>query len=99
MPLPKLDQLHFGTQTAASSKQAPIVRHPHRSPVQREKDTLNAIYFTANPYQTNPFKGFPKGIAKNGQGDTVIHQYPTEDSLDEVHVFSPSFVLDSRWDL
>jgi hypothetical protein len=61
-------------------------------------DTINATYFTANLTQGNPLEGFPKGIAENAQGDTVIRN-THGGSLDEVHVFSPSFVLDSRFGL
>jgi len=59
------------------------------------RDTIYATYFTANLTQGNPLEGFPKGIAENGQGYSVIRN-THGGSLDEVHVFSPSFVLDSR---
>jgi Carboxypeptidase regulatory-like domain len=60
------------------------------------KDTIYATYFTANLTQSNPLLGFPKGITTNGGGDTVIRN-THGGSLDEIHVFSSSFVLDSRF--
>ena len=42
-----------------------------------------------------PLQGFPKGIGPNGYGYTVIRN-TRGGNLDEVHVFSPTFVLDSR---
>ncbi len=59
------------------------------------KDKVNAIYFQAGLTQSYPLQGFPKGIGPNGYGYTVIRN-TRGGSLDEVHVFSPSFVLDSR---
>ena len=84
---------YISGQTAASSNYPSLdVRIDHQfSP----KDTIIATYFTANLTQSNPFEGFPKGIAESGQGDTVIRN-THGGSLDEVHVVSPSFVLDSR---
>lgn len=58
-------------------------------------DKINAIYFQAGLTQSYPLQGFPKGIGPNGYGYTVIRN-TRGGSLDEVHVFSPSFVLDSR---
>jgi Carboxypeptidase regulatory-like domain len=58
-------------------------------------DTINATFFTAGLTQNYPLQGFPKGIGPNGYGYTVIRN-THGGSLDEVHVFSPSFVLDSR---
>ncbi len=58
-------------------------------------DTINAIYFQAGLTQSYPLQGFPKGIGPNGYGYTVLRN-TRGGTLDEVHVFSPSFVLDSR---
>jgi hypothetical protein len=58
-------------------------------------DTINAIYFQAGLTQSYPLQGFPNGIGPNGYGYNVIRN-TRGGSLDEVHVFSPSFVLDSR---
>ena len=59
------------------------------------KDTINATYFQAGLTQNYPLQGFPKGIAPGGYGYNVIRN-TRGGSMDEVHVFSPSFVLDSR---
>lgn len=61
-------------------------------------DTINATFFTADLTQSNPLLGFPKGISANGAAARVIRN-THGGSLDEVHVFSPSFVLDSRFGL
>jgi len=58
-------------------------------------DKINAAYFQAGLTQSYPLQGFPKGIGPNGYGYTVIRN-TRGGNLDEVHVFSPSFVLDSR---
>ena len=58
-------------------------------------DTINAIYFQAGLTQSYPLQGFPNGIGPNGYGYHVIRN-TRGGSMDEVHVFSPSFVLDSR---
>ena len=58
-------------------------------------DTINAAYFQAGLTQNYPLQGFPKGFGPNGYGYTVIRN-TRGGSMDEVHVFSPSFVLDSR---
>ena len=81
------------TQTASQNNYPSLdVRIDHQLST---KDTINATYFTADLTQGNPLLGFPKGITANGQGPTVIRN-THGGSLDEVHVFSPSFVLDSR---
>jgi len=59
------------------------------------KDTIYATYFTADLTQAPTLHGFPKGITANGGGDTVIRN-THGGSLEEIHVFSPTFVLDSR---
>jgi hypothetical protein len=59
------------------------------------KDKIYAAYFQAGLTQSYPLQGFPKGIGPNGYGYTVIRN-TRGGSIDEVHVFSPSFVLDSR---
>jgi len=61
-------------------------------------DKIFAAYFTADLTQAPAFQGFPKGIAQNGNGDTVIRN-THGGSLDEIHTFSPTFVLDSRFGL
>ena len=58
-------------------------------------DKINAIYFQAGLTQSYPMQGFPKGIGPNGFGYTVLRN-TRGGSLDEVHEFSTSFVLDSR---
>ncbi len=58
-------------------------------------DKIYAAYFQAGLTQSYPLQGFPQGIGPNGYGYTVLRN-TRGGSMDEVHVFSPSFVLDSR---
>lgn len=58
-------------------------------------DKIYATYYQAGLTQSFPMEGFPKGIGPNGYGYTVLRD-TRGGSMDEVHVFSPSFVLDSR---
>ena len=84
---------YVSTQTSyRSSYPSWDVRIDHQISV---NDKINAIYFQAGLTQSFPFQGFPKGIAPSGYGYAVIRN-TRGGSLDEVHVFSPSFVLDSR---
>ncbi len=84
---------YVSTQTAYPSNYPSWdVRIDHQLSV---NDKINAIYFQAGLTQSYPLQGFPKGIGPNGYGYTVIRD-TRGGSLDEVHVFSPSFVLDSR---
>jgi len=84
---------YISGQTAAQSNYPSLdIRIDHEISA---KDKIYATYFTADLTQGNPLEGFPKGIAENGQGDTVFRN-THGGSLDEIHVFSPSFVLDSR---
>ena len=61
----------------------------------RQKDKLNAIFFRSGLTQSYPLQGYPKGIGPTGYG---YHVYRNNrgGSLDEVHQFSSSMVLDSR---
>jgi hypothetical protein len=63
-----------------------------------QKDKLNAIFFRSGLTQNYPLQGFPKAIGPTGYG---YHVYRNNrgGSLDEVHQFSPSMVLDSRFGL
>jgi len=58
-------------------------------------DTLSGIMFRAGLTQTTPTQGFPKGIAPGGTGYQV-YRNTRGGSLDEVHQFSSTMVLDSR---
>ena len=62
------------------------------------KNKLNAIFFRSGLTQNYPMQGFPKGIGPGGYG---YHVYRNNrgGSLDDVHQFSPSMVLDSRFGL
>ena len=68
----------------------------------RQKDKLNAIFFRSGLTQNYPLEGFPKGIgpvnSSTGFGYNV-YRNNRGGSLDEVHQFSSSMVLDSRFGL
>ncbi len=84
---------YVSTQTSYRSKYPSWdVRIDHQLST---NDKINAIYFQAGLTQSYPLEGFPKGIGPNQFGYTVIRN-TRGGNLDEVHVFSPSFVLDSR---
>lgn len=59
------------------------------------KNVLNAIMFRAGLTQNYPMQGFPKGIGPGGYGYNV-YRNTRGGSLDDVHQFSSSMVLDSR---
>jgi hypothetical protein len=59
------------------------------------KDKLNATYVQAGLTQSYPLQGFPKGVGPNGYGYTVLRN-TRGGSMDEIHQFSSTFVLDSR---
>ena len=84
---------YVSTKTSYPSKYPSwIVRIDHQiSP----NDTINATYFQAGLTQSYPMQGFTKGIGPNGYGYTV-YRNTRGGSMDEIHVFSSSFVLDSR---
>ncbi|HEY3838106.1 MAG TPA: TonB-dependent receptor, partial [Bryobacteraceae bacterium] len=87
---------YISTQTSYPSKYPSfIVRIDHTI---HQSDTLNAIYFQAGLTQNYPLQGFPKGIGPGGYGYNV-YRNTRGGSLDEVHTFSPSMVLDSRFGL
>ncbi len=87
---------YISHQTAAYSNYPSLdIRIDHEF---GQNDKISATYFTADLTQGNPLQGFPKGIAANGQGYTVIRN-THGGSLDEIHVISPTFVLDSRFGL
>ena len=60
-----------------------------------QKDKINAIFFRSGLTQNYPLQGFPKGIGPGGYGYNV-YRNNRGGSLDEVHQFSSSMVLDSR---
>jgi hypothetical protein len=91
---------YIATQTSYPSKYPSfIIRVDHNL---NESDRLNAIYFQAGLTQNFPMEGFPKGIGPltggTGYGYNV-YRNTRGGSLDEVHMFSPSMVLDSRFGL
>jgi Carboxypeptidase regulatory-like domain len=87
---------YISTQTSYPSKYPSfIVRIDHSL---RQNDNLNAIYFQAGLTQNYPLQGFPKGIGPSGYGYNV-YRNTRGGSLDEVHQFSSSMVLDSRFGL
>ena len=56
---------------------------------------LNATIFRSGLTQNYPLQGFPKGIGPTGYGYNV-YRNNRGGSIDDVHQFSPSLVLDSR---
>jgi hypothetical protein len=63
-----------------------------------EKDKVNAIFFRSGLTQNYPLQGFPKGIGPGGYGYNV-YRNNRGGSLDEIHQFSSTLVLDSRFGL
>ena len=61
----------------------------------RQSDKLNGIYFKSGLTQTYPLQGFPKAIGPSGYGYSVYRRNQGG-SLDDVHVFSSTLVLDAR---
>jgi hypothetical protein len=59
------------------------------------KNTLSAIIFRSGLTQNYPLQGFPKGIGPTGYGYSV-YRNNRGGSIDDVHQFSSSLVLDSR---
>ena len=57
---------------------------------------LNAIMFRSGLTQKYPLQGFPKGIGPTGYGYSV-YRNNRGGSIDDVHQFSSSMVLDSRF--
>jgi hypothetical protein len=87
---------YISTHTSYPSKYPSfIVRIDHSI---NKNDTFNAIYFQAGLTQNFPLQGFPKGIGPGGYGYNV-YRNTRGGSLDEVHTFSSSMVLDSRFGL
>jgi hypothetical protein len=72
-----------------------IVRMDH---VIGKKDKVNGIFFRSGLTQNYPLQGFPKGIGPTGYGYNV-YRNNRGGSLDEVHQFSSSMTLDSRFGL
>jgi hypothetical protein len=63
------------------------------------KNKLNVIFFRSGLTQAYPLEGFPQGIGPvtNGTGfGYTVYRNNRGGSLDDVHMFSPSLVLDSR---
>jgi hypothetical protein len=84
---------YISTHTSYPSKYPSfIIRVDHAL---TQNDKLNAIYFQAGLTQNYPLQGFPKGIGPTGYGYNV-YRNTRGGSLDEVHTFSSSLVLDSR---
>ncbi len=63
-----------------------------------QSDKLSVIGFRSGLTQSYPNYGYPKGISANGYGYSV-YRNNRGGSLDEVHQFSSSLVLDSRFGL
>jgi hypothetical protein len=61
-----------------------------------QNDKLNVIGFRSGLTQSYPFYSYSKGIAPNGDGYSV-YRNSRGGSLDEVHQFSSTMVLDSRF--
>jgi hypothetical protein len=84
---------YISTQTSYPSKYPSFIIRIDQSVGQNDK--LNGIYFQAGLTQNYPMQGFPNGIGPGGYGYHV-YRNTRGGSLDEVHEFSPSMVLDSR---
>jgi hypothetical protein len=56
---------------------------------------LSAIFFRSGLTQNYPLQGFPKAVGPTGYGYNV-YRNNRGGSIDDVHQFSPSLVLDSR---
>jgi hypothetical protein len=61
-----------------------------------QNDKLNVIGFRSGLTQSYPMYNYPKGIGPNGYGYSVFRNN-RGGSVDEVHQFSSSLVLDSRF--
>lgn len=97
-PLPNSTTLANGnnylfSQSSASTYPSIIGRIDHS--FRGGGDNLSGIMFRAGLTQTTPTQGFPKGIAPGGTGYQV-YRNTRGGSLDEVHQFSSTMVLDSR---
>jgi hypothetical protein len=98
-PAPSISNVITGTNYISTQTSYPstypsfIVRIDHSI---GQKDKLNGIFFRSGLTQNYPLQGFPKGIGPSGYG---YHVYRNNrgGSLDEVHQFSSSLVLDSRF--
>ncbi len=100
-PSPTVPNTAFGTnyyssQTSYRSTYPSFITRVDQSIGQKNK--LNAVYFQAGLTQAFPFQGFTKGIAPGGYGYNV-YRNTRGGSLDDVHQFSSSMVLDSRFGL
>lgn len=60
-----------------------------------EKNKLNATIFRSGLTQSYPLQGFPNGIGPGGYGYSV-YRNNRGGSLEDIHQFSSSLVLDSR---
>ena len=63
-----------------------------------QNDKLSAIGFRSGLTQSYPLYDYPKGIGPNGYGYSV-YRNNRGGSLDEIHQFSSTMVLDSRFGL
>jgi hypothetical protein len=63
-----------------------------------QNNKLHATYFNAGLTQNYPLQGFPKGIGPSGYGYHV-YRNTMGGTLDDVHQFTSSLVLDSRFGL
>jgi Carboxypeptidase regulatory-like domain len=64
-----------------------------------QKNKMNAIFFRSGLTQAYPLQGFPKGIGPTTSGTGYgysVYRNNRGGSLDDVHQFSSSMVLDSR---
>jgi len=62
------------------------------------KNRLNATFFRSGLTQSYPLQGFPKGVGPTGYGYSV-YRNNRGGSIDDVHTFTSSMVLDSRFGL
>jgi Carboxypeptidase regulatory-like domain len=84
---------YISTQTSYPSTYPSFIVRVDQSLGSRNK--LSAILFRSGLTQNYPLQGFPKGFGPTGYGYSV-YRNNRGGSIDDVHQFSPSMVLDSR---
>ncbi len=100
-PAPSIAGVTTGTNYISTQTSYPstypsfIVRMDHAI---GQKNKINGIFFRSGLTQSYPLQGFPKGIGPGGYGYSV-YRNNRGGSVDDVHQFSSSMVLDSRFGL
>lgn len=89
---------YISNQTSYPSTNPAFIARFDHAIGRNENDKLSAIFFRNGLSQNYPLQGFPKGIGPGGYGYNV-YRNNRGGSLDEIHQFSSSMVLDSRFGL